>query len=131
MDVILHSITKTSETDLFDFSISFGSEPAKNYRAFYEVINPKSNFCRIEGDILKRLAELSRQRYHNEVKYRVELVQIIGAFSRGDSLPQMPATLAGTIQLERVSTVWRACGDETKTRSRASTGGAPNGAAPN
>jgi hypothetical protein len=39
--------------------------------------------------------------------------------------------LAGTIQLERVSTVWRACGDETKTRSQASTGGAPNGAAPN
>jgi hypothetical protein len=25
--------------------------------------------------------------------------------------------LAGTIQLERVSTVWRACGDETKTSS--------------
>ena len=39
--------------------------------------------------------------------------------------------LAGTIQLERVSTVWRACGDETKTSSRASTGGAPNGAATN
>jgi hypothetical protein len=36
--------------------------------------------------------------------------------------------LAGTMQFERVSTVWRACGDETQTSSGASTGGAPNGA---
>src|SRR5208282_4015088 len=36
--------------------------------------------------------------------------------------------LAGTIQLERVNTVWRACGDETKSSSRTSTGGGPNGA---
>ena len=39
--------------------------------------------------------------------------------------------LAGTIQLERVSTVWRACGDETKSRTRTSTGGGPNGAPAN
>jgi hypothetical protein len=41
------------------------------------------------------------------------------------------ADLAGTIQLARMSTVWRACGDETKTSSRASRGGAPNSAATN
>jgi len=39
--------------------------------------------------------------------------------------------LAGTIQLERVNTVWRACGDETKSSSRTSTGGGPNGAPAN
>jgi hypothetical protein len=39
--------------------------------------------------------------------------------------------LAGTIQFERVSTVWRACGDETKSRTRTSTGGGPNGAPAN
>ena len=39
--------------------------------------------------------------------------------------------LAGTIQLEKRRTVWRACGDETKTSSRASTGGGPNGAPTN
>ncbi len=38
---------------------------------------------------------------------------------------------AGTIQLERESTVWRACGDETKSSSRTSTGGGPNGAPAN
>jgi hypothetical protein len=39
--------------------------------------------------------------------------------------------LAGTIQLERVNTVWRACGDETKSSSRTSTRGGPNGAPAN
>jgi hypothetical protein len=37
--------------------------------------------------------------------------------------------LAGTIQIEKVNTVWRACGDENKASFRASTGGTPNGAA--
>jgi len=41
------------------------------------------------------------------------------------------SALAGTIQLERVNTVWRACGDETKSSSRTSTGGGPNGAPAN
>jgi endoglucanase len=39
--------------------------------------------------------------------------------------------LAGTIQLERVNTVWRAWGDEPNTSLRASTGGGPNGAPAN
>ncbi|MDR3459532.1 MAG: hypothetical protein P4N60_19050 [Verrucomicrobiae bacterium] len=30
---------------------------------------------------------------------------------------EIPTTLAGTIQLEKRGTVWRACGDETKTSS--------------
>jgi hypothetical protein len=49
--------------------------------------------------------------------------------SLGSGLARL--ALAGTIQLERVNTVWRAWGDEPNTSLRASTGGGPNGAPAN
>ncbi len=96
MDIILHSITKRPETGVFDLSISFGDEPAKNYRASYEAVNSKTNFCNPGQELALRLDDLSRRRYHNPAKYGVELMEIIGAFSRGDSIPQLPAKLGAT-----------------------------------
>ena len=55
----------------------------------------------------------------------------VGIAPDATALDVLLRILAGTIQLERVNTVWRACGDETKSSSRTSTRGGPNGAPAN
>jgi hypothetical protein len=61
---------------------------------------------------------------------RLRRVDVLKAQSDSQTQPAgLPFLLAGTIQFEKVSTVWRAWGDETNSSSRASTGGGPNGAA--
>jgi hypothetical protein len=102
MDIILNSITKRSEAGAFDLSIVVGSEPAKNYRATYEVTAPKSKLFTIEPEVARRLDDLARERYGNPAKYVVELMGILGAFSRGDSIPQLPAKLGTTTFFQHV-----------------------------
>jgi hypothetical protein len=96
MDIVLHSLIRNHETYGYNLSISIGGGPSKIYKATYEQTGTESGKFRPEPELLKQLIELSQQRYDNPVKYSVELMQIVGAFSRGKPIPNLPATLGTT-----------------------------------
>jgi hypothetical protein len=95
MDIVLHSLIRNHETDGYNLSISIGGGPSKIYKATYEQTGTESGIFRPEPELAEQLDELSFERY-NSPAYGVELMQIVGAFSRDKSIPDLPATLGTT-----------------------------------
>jgi hypothetical protein len=95
MDIVLHSLIRNHETDRYNLSISIGSKPSKIYTVTYKQTGTESGYFRPEPGLAKRLYKLSFERY-NSPAYMHELMQIVGAFSRDKSIPDLPATLGTT-----------------------------------
>jgi len=96
MDVILHQIGKTQEPELFELHISVGDEPVRAFGACYEISSPTSYYCNLDQDLFMRLSDLSAQRFRNCAVYMMELMGIIGAFYRGEPIPDLPVQLGTT-----------------------------------
>jgi len=92
MDAILHDIQR-AEDGLIRLTVSLGLQPPRVFRAAYD--RPKSGvvFANIEQELFMALSNMAFRRFGNCNVYIVELGNLVGAFSAGTPLPQMPVTL--------------------------------------
>src|SRR5262249_14517653 len=79
-----------------ELRVSFGGEPARAFLASYEGSDPNYKFCSVEEELFMRLSDLSREQFGNCVVYQMELMEIVAAFTNGEELPTLPATLGAT-----------------------------------
>ncbi|MCA9249270.1 MAG: hypothetical protein KDA42_19245 [Planctomycetales bacterium] len=95
MKVFLHKLAKR-EDGLVDLTVSFGSDPPKNYRASYDGSDDKYKIGSIDEELFMALSDLAHKHFGHCVVYQMELMEILRALNDGDELPELPAEFGTT-----------------------------------
>ena len=109
MKVLLHKIT-IREAGRFDFTVSFGGRPVKEFCACYDDSDEKSELWGTDEELFMALSELALKRFGNCAVYQMELVGILRAVEDGDKLPELPiefgTTQYCTLRPSRWRSIW-------------------------
>jgi hypothetical protein len=95
MDAILHEIRR-GDDGLIQLRVSLGSREPRIFRATYDDADAPYIYCNVEQELFMALSDMAFLRFGNCVVYQFELMSLIGAFCRGMTLPDLPASLGTT-----------------------------------
>jgi hypothetical protein len=95
MKIVLHSIERRDD-GLIDLAVSLGDYSPKTYSASYAGSQDNHKLGGTCEDLFFVLSHHAHERFGNCAVYQMELMGILGAFDRGEQLPEMPAQLGTT-----------------------------------
>jgi hypothetical protein len=95
MKIVLHSIERRDD-GLIDLALSFGDSATQTFSASYAGSQDDHKLGFTCDSLFLRLFHFAHERFGNCAVYQMELIGILGAFDRGEQLPEMPAQLGTT-----------------------------------
>ncbi len=96
----LHNIERGPEPHTFEVTVSIGDAPARTYRVSYKHYEQEGNMSSAKvwdtGNLLSRITELGDRGMVNNWFYEHEMMLLLHAFDRGETMPQLPVELGTT-----------------------------------
>ncbi|MAG93986.1 MAG: hypothetical protein CMJ48_09580 [Planctomycetaceae bacterium] len=95
MKVMLHGIERRAD-GLMCLTVAIGNESPRSYLASFDGSHDGCESSETDEELFFALSDLAFKRFGNCVVYQMEVMGILGAFDRGEQLPEMPVQLGTT-----------------------------------